>query len=237
MNPSYLKSPAALALLDSVNPAAIASRRVLDGADDTSTASGASAYSLQDTSLKAVAAVQAWCETDDLAGGEGSGDRLMAMLIGIADENKDGELSDDEQTVVGIAINAAWDYMGSKGVSDADLSALFESEDPTDYNGAGDRVMEFLADNMPDGDEAATDDASDFAFGPDAQASVFDAVYKKRFAVRAGRKVVIRKRISGHVRLSAKQKVSIRKMLMKSHGAKASAHRMKSMRVRKSRGM
>ena len=46
-----------------------------------------------------------------------------------------------------------------------------------------------------------------------------------------------RKRISGHVRLSAKQKVAIRKARLKSHSAKAVMRRLKSVRLRKKLGL
>ena len=62
-----------------------------------------------DISMRAVGTVQQWCETDDLEDGEGLGDRLLAMLVGIADENKDCELDDDEQAIVGMAGEAAYD--------------------------------------------------------------------------------------------------------------------------------
>jgi hypothetical protein len=47
----------------------------------------------------------------------------------------------------------------------------------------------------------------------------------------------IKKRISGTVRLSAKQKVAVRKMLRKSHSAMATMKRMKSMKIRRKAGL
>jgi hypothetical protein len=216
----------------------------LDGVDDKIVADSAAAHVLQDIGLAAAATVQQWCETDDLDDGEGAADRLFAMLVGIADDNKNGELDEDEQMVVETAINEAWSYMASKGVSDSDLEALFDSEDPEVSNGAAARVMEFMASKLPNGAEA-DDEMDDFAFGAEAQESVFDgvgrvrldAVYKKRFSIRGGKKVVKRVRVAGVVRLNAKQKVSIRKAQMKARGSKAMAKRMRSMRVRKSMGL
>lgn len=210
----------------------------LDEVDGDMVAGEASSYALQTIAMQAAAMVQTWCETgEDLAEGEGLGDRLMMMLVGIADENKDGELTDEESAVLTVAMNEAWSYMAAKGVAESDLDALFNAEDPEVYNGAAARVCEFMADALPDGDEAAGDEIDDFAFGADAQAGVFDAVYKKRFTVRNGKKMIKRVRVSGTVRLSAKQKVAIRKARMKAHGAKAMAKRMKSVRVRKAMGI
>ena len=58
-----------------------------------------------------------------------------------------------------------------------------------------------------------------------------------KMAVRNGKKMRIRKRISGTVRLSAKQKLAIRKARMKSHSAGAMMRRMKSMRMRRKMGI
>lgn len=238
MHPLYLNA-AALLLLDSASEAGPKAR--LDATDPDMVAGEAASFAIRSISMQAAATVQAWCESDDLGEGEGAGDRLFAMLVGIADDNKDGELSDAEQAVVDVAMNEAWSYMSAKGVAESDLSALFNAEDPAEYNAAGVRIMEFLCDKLPDGDEAAGDEVDDFAFGAEAQEGIFDsagnlmldAVYKKRFAIRGGKKMIIRKRVSGTVRLSARQKVAIRKAGMKSRSAGAMVKRMKSLRVRK----
>lgn len=233
-----LSSLTAAALLASVSTQA-AGRNVLDGADgeqmEKAVCDAAQNFAVQNVSAQAVSSVQTWCETGDLGEGEGMADRLINMLVGIADDNKDGELDDAEQEVVQIAMNAAADYLEGKGVSGDDIDAIF-GEDGEAANAAAQRVCEYLTDNLPDGEEAASDEADDFAFGGGSDA-VFDAVYKKRFAVRQGKKVRIMKRVAGVVRLSGAQKVAIRKARMKSHGARAMAKRMKSMRVRKSYNM
>lgn len=61
--------------------------------------------------------------------------------------------------------------------------------------------------------------------------SVFDAVYKKKLVIRKGKRVRINKRVSGTVRLSAKQKMAVKKMLRKSHSAVATMRRAKSQRL------
>lgn len=196
---------------------------------------GAAAYAQSDMRLKAVAAIHQWAETtaDDLAEGETMADRLFALVVGIADADKDGEISDDEADVCEFVLNCAWDYLSSKGVSDDDCSALLNDADA----GAADRVLDLIVSALPSGDEAAADDMDAFAFDADSDGALFDAVYRKKLAVRGGKKVRINKRVSGHVRLSAKQKISIRKMLRKSHSAQATMHRAKSNRVRKSAGI
>jgi hypothetical protein len=204
--------------------------------DDASTAmveNTGSAYAMQDISLRAAAAVQEWAETkeSDLGEGEGMGDRLLAMLVGIADEDQDGELDEDEQAVAEVAMNEAWAYMESLGAAEADLESLFNSEVAAESNTAAGRLAEFLADALPSDEDASLDELDAFAFGAD-QSGIFDAVYKKKLVVRGAKKVRVMKRVSGVVRLSGPQKVALRKARNKSHSAKATMRRAKSMRVR-----
>jgi hypothetical protein len=58
-----------------------------------------------------------------------------------------------------------------------------------------------------------------------------------KMAIRAGKKVRIKKRISGHVRLSARQKVAVAKMQRRSHSGAAMARRMKSARIGRRMGL
>lgn len=208
----------------------------LDSVDEELVSDSATDYAMSSIAMRAASTVQQWCEEDSMGDGEGKGDRLIAMLIGIADEDKDGELSEDEQAVVQTAMNDAWDYLAAKGVAESDLDALFNGES-ADSNAAAERVCEFVKERLPEGDDAMADEIDNFAFGGESSEAVFDAVYKRRFAIRQGKKVRVMKRVAGVVRLSAGQKVAIRKARMKAHGARATAKRMKSLRVRKSMGL
>ena len=207
--------------------------KVLDSADEEPSLFGADEYTIRDILLSAIAAVQQWAVTDDLDDGESSADRLMALFVGIADANKDGDITEDEQGVLNVALNAAWDYLVKVGASEEDASALLN-----DWDGdVADRVRDLVASVLPDGEGGAGEDMDEFVFSQDDQEPALDAAYKKTLAIRGGKKVRINKRISGHVRLSAKQKVAIRKARMKSHSAGAMMRRMKSMRMRRKMGM
>lgn len=324
---------------------------VLDAATQDIEMSGSDDFTVKEISLSAAATIQQWAETDDLDDGETSADRLMALMVGIADANKDGDITEDEQGVLDVALNSAWDYLAQMGVTEEDAGALLNDWDAD----TADRVKELVAAYLPDGEQSASD-LDDFVFGDNdqeaedlgedgytaqdewdstpeldsadvetedtldgdfkghpfrgnqfakgsassgaavrsskqakhaerkgdtksskkAHASAYfshkaaisdastkkakiyhkkmakfhgsksgqkldsvalDAAYKMKFAVRGGVKMRIKKRISGTVRLSAKQKLGIRKMHMKSHSAAARMHRMKSMRVRSRMGM
>lgn len=207
--------------------------KVLDSTGDEPALSGADDYTLRDINLSAIAVVQQWAETDDLDDGESYADRLMAMFVGIADANHDGDVTEDEQGVLEVALNAAWDYLVKAGVTEEDAGALLNDWD----DDAADRVRDLVASVLPDGDDAASAEIDSFVFSDDDNAPALDAVYRKTVAVRNGKKVRINKRISGTVRLSAKQKVAIRKARMKSHSAGAMMRRLKSMRLRRKAGL
>lgn len=206
---------------------------VLDSANEDSVLYGAGDYTVKDITLLAVASVQQWSETDDLDDGESYADRLVALVVGIADANKDGDITEDEQGVLDIALNAIWDYLAKMGATEEDISALLNDWDAD----TADRVRELVVSSLPEGEDASDSDIDDFVFGSGDQEPALDAVYKMKVAVRGGKKMRIKKRISGKVRLSAKQKIGIRKMQMKSHSAAAMMRRMKSMRVRRRSGM
>lgn len=207
--------------------------KVLDSVGDEPSLSGADDYTIADISMSAVAAVQQWAETDDLDDGESYADRLMALFVGIADANKDGDITEDEQGVLNVALNAAWDYLVKCGVTEEDAGSLLNDWD----DDAADRVRDLVASVLPDGEDEAGSDIDSFVFSSSDQEPALDAVYRKTMAVRNGKKVRINKRISGVVRLSAKQKVAIRKARMKSHSAGAMMRRMKSMRLRRKSGL
>ncbi|MBL0011046.1 MAG: hypothetical protein IPP22_08725 [Nitrosomonas sp.] len=206
---------------------------VFDEAEDTGVnLVGADDFTLKDIRLSVAAAIQQWVESDDLSEGESSADRLLALMIGIADENQDGEIGDDEHGVLDMALNAAWDYLEGKGVSEEDVDALLN-----DWDGdVADRVRDLVASVLPEGEDESAD-IDNFAFGENDQEPALDAAYKMKMAIRKGKKVRIRKRVSGTVRLSAAQKAGLRKARMKSHSATARMRRAKSMRIRRKTGL
>jgi hypothetical protein len=221
------------AVLDS--GAEAAKQRVLDDAK----AASATSFAMTGARMAASASVQEWRETstDDLMEGETMADRLFAMMVGIADDNKDGEISPDEEAVITLAMESAADYMIGKGADEADVMALLNDGDDE----AGGRILELLNGAKGEGEDADMDDVDSFAFDGESSApmldSVLDAVYKKKMVVRGGRKMRINKRVSGTVRLNSAQKVSIRKAGRKAHSAMANMRRMKSMRLRSRSGL
>lgn len=219
-------------------------RVILDDAgEEPDEGSSAAVYEGQRTRMLAAAIIQAWVATpaDALDEDETMADRLFSLVLGSIDDDIDGDISDDEADAANDVLDAAWDYLASKGVPEDDCDALLNDFDTA----AADRVRDLLAETLPADDDDALADLDAFAFDDDAERSVFDdagelvldAVYKKKVVIRKGKRMRMRKRVSGRVRLTAKQKIAVRKMLRRSHSAKAKMQRMKSMRIRRRMGL
>ena len=214
-------------------------RLVLDDAGEP-VASARAAFTIQDIRHDAVAAVRGWLDDANLDDGETLSDRLRGMLIGVVDDTIDDRpLDDDEHVVLDTARFAAWRYLARKGAPEEDLELLIDDWD----DAAAERVRDLIVDAMPDKDDDEDEDDEDEDDDDDDDdedednKSIFDAVYKKAFVFRDGKKVKKMKRVSGKVRLSAAQKVALRKATRKANRAGVRVKRMKTMRVRKSRGM
>lgn len=212
-----------------------------------STANQIAVFQEQQIATEAMSLFDGWLNTDDadLDEGEGMGDRLYSLMVSLADDNKDGEISDEEAEVINIGVNAIADYLVSKGVSEANAIALLSEFD----NELANNVRETVLGAIPDGDDEFYSEMDKVIFSQAENESVLDsayldsvaqaenmtldAVYKKQFAIRNGKKKLIKKRVSGVVRLSAKQKQAIRKMQRKAQTGIAKLRRLKSFRLAK----
>lgn len=218
---------------------------ILDSAKSQDDANKAAIFQEQAIAAEGLNYLNSWIETDedDLDEGEGYGDRLLSLVVAVADTNKDGDIDDDESEIMNIAQNAMYDYITYKGVSEENAVDLLTEFD----NDLAESVRNFLLDKMPDGEDAVLAELDKVVFSENDNESLFDsinsdevtfdAVYKKRFAIRNGKKVKIRKRISGRVRLTAKQKQAIRKAQRKANTGAAKLKRLKSFRMAKRLGL
>jgi len=113
-------------------------RAALDSAQEEA-ANPAAAFEEIAARMDAVAAVQEWIGDKELDENETAADRLLALMVGIADSNQDGELDDDEQEVIATALEAAWDYLATLGVAEDDLDLLLNEWDPARAGSASQR--------------------------------------------------------------------------------------------------
>lgn len=208
---------------------------MLDNANGNGSGSGSGDHLLDDVTsvvtdemrVDAAAVVAEWADTVDLGEGEGFGDRLYALIVGTASDG-DEDLTDDESDYAASVGELVGDYLEEKGVDAGDIDALLDDFD----NDVAARVHDALLDKMPQGDEAMMDDTDKFVNGAGDDASMMDATYRKVLAIRGGKKVRIKKRIGGTVRLTAGQKAAVKKMQRKAFSGTAKRKRAKSMRIR-----
>ncbi|MDQ7982235.1 hypothetical protein QYH69_33980 [Paraburkholderia sp. SARCC-3016] len=181
-------------------------------------------YALTNIAINVAAALQEWADAgdSDLDDGETLATRLLGLFIGLSNPDVDDEeLTGDEQETMDLALESAWDYLTDKGVSEDDASALLNDWD----NDAAVRIRDLLAATLTEVDPV--EDIDGFAFDG---AGTFDAVYRMKTAIRDGKKVRVNKRVSGKVKLTAKQKLALRKASKKAHTAAATMKRVKSQR-------
>lgn len=222
--------------------AANKSGTAMDGALLKGDLSQAEMYTLGDLTAKAAGIVSAWAETSDLSDNETYSQRLDALIMGCCDMDGNGEIGDDENDCYQMVWGLVGDYMQAKGASYDDVEAIANKGDEA----AATRVMELIAESLPDGVDAEIDEINSWAFDDESTGSIFDntkaetamdATYKKQVMIRGGKKVRKNVRVSGTVHLSGAQKAGLKKAQMKSHSAGAQMKRMKSLKVRKKFGL
>ena len=185
---------------------------ILDNADEDAPDNRLALYQEQVVAIEALNYFTEWCETkeDELEDGEGFGDRLLGLMVAVADDNQDGELDD----------------------FDNDLAR---------------NIHQFILGKLPQGEDEMQDEMDALIFSTEenepmldsaiSMEIITDAAYRKVFAIRNGKKLRINKRISGKVRLSAKQRQAIRKAQRRANTGAAKMRRLKSFRMRRRAGL
>lgn len=230
---NWMKNALALATADFAAPAA---QPMLDSAKTPGEGEGDDDSLLVATPEdREIAAriVEEFAETE-LEEGEDLGERLLALIVGATDADFDGEIGEGEAEEAAFMVELVADALVNFGVPEADAVELLESFD----SDVAERVHELLLDKLPEGEDAMLDSIGKFVDdGLDADNAMLDAVYKNKIVVRDGKKMKVRKRISGVVRLTGAQKVAVRKMLRKSQTGLAKMRRRKSMAKRRKLGL
>jgi hypothetical protein len=210
----------------------------LDDASDMDVVSEAGDTVLRDIKREAIAAVQAWAETEELEEGETLTDRLYGMLSATVDRgDAESDLDDDEAELFQLAVDAAADYMADLGVSDEDVGALFDDED----DDAAERVRDLVATALPDGEEAAVDQmygaSMDSAVSFDSAGTSWARRHKGKTTIHAhhGKRAKTQHRAKWR-RPSTKQKAALRKNSRRAHTAGARKRFLKSMKLSRRMG-
>ncbi len=199
-----------------------------------------------------------WAVNDtELDEDESSAERLQALIIGLADEDKDGTISDVEQHIIDMARDTMASFMEALGADEGDCMDLLEGQDED----AAERVRDLLLGELED-DDAASEAFDAFVFGDEDEeededeGETFDratpiparskqvyqgrkasAVRKKFVAFKNGIKTVRWKRIAGRVKLTAAQKKQLAAARKLAHTGAAKAKWAKSMKARREAGI
>lgn len=207
---------------------------------------------------RGVLAITNWSEDDDQLEGMSTLDQFDGHMFAAFDLDGDGEVSEEELVYQERIIAAAGDFMLSNGIlaDDIDILLGYDPEDETEVDDAttvADRVRDALKQSLPSEEGAVDNLANDFVFDQD-KAVAMDAASSRRFAktdasgkkfqyrrvksVRNGKLVMAAKRITaGAFKLSPKAKAHLKRLASKAWSSARKAKLVKSMRIRKNRGL
>lgn len=171
-------------------------------------------------------------------------DTLDAMIIGASDLDEDMEVSEEEEDFY----NEVWGYVPEAisvlGGNTEDANALFNGPSE-EADKAAARLGSSLTDAL--NEQKADDNEIVIGFslggkvmesvGESAVGAILEATYRMKKVVRDGVVQKIRKRISGHVKLSAEKRMGLKKAQRKAHTATANLHRAKSFKIGQRRGL
>lgn len=207
---------------------------------------------------RGVLAITNWSEDD----GELSDLSTLAQFDGhmfaAFDLDGNGDVSEEEMVYQERIIAAAGDFMLSNGILSDDIDILFgydedEEDEVTEATAVADRVRDALKQSLPSEAGAVDDLTNDFVFDQD-KAVAMDAASPQRFAktdasgkkfqyrrvksVRNGKVVMAAKRITaGAFKMSPKAKAHLKRLAAKAWSSARKAKLIKSMRIRKNRGL
>lgn len=190
---------------------------------------------------RAMSSVLTWLDEGDY-----SYNALDEVVVVAADIDGDWELSDGEEEEYGDIWDQIGDALLTLGAEFNDVQALVDGPGKKADEAAA-RIGAALSKEMESVEAEDADIIAGFALGEDAILEnaaydealhgVLEATYKRKKVVRDGKVKIVRKRVSGKIRLSAAQKAGLRKARRKANTAAAKLHRRKSMKLRERRGL
>lgn len=233
------------AMLDS---AAGNAAQALEVSDNSGVALNSEIQNLRKAALALVLVLTDSIIDNDLAEDELPTDRLDTLIGGLASDVDDEDFEAD-QTTLDILIANVQDAFASLGVSDETILAMFSTEAEADD--AIELAAEIVESNVPSGDDLnefidlfvygeAQDEGEDtmldgISLGKTTTKSgkFGKVVYKAVKAIRNGKVTLVNKRMSGRVKLSAKQRSALNKARKKASSSSAIKQRLRSMKKAK----
>ncbi|WP_312329846.1 hypothetical protein [Atlantibacter hermannii] len=150
---------------------------------------------------------------------------LAISLADLDDLDEDAEYTDEQVDAYNDALSDLAYAAISMGASQDDVTSMIDDED----DDAASAVYDALND-VDDEDDAI----SQYTIAGDDEDALFEA--PKIRVVRGGKVTLIRKRIR-KVRRTSKQKAALKKARRKAQTSTAKLHRLKSLKIRKKRGL
>jgi hypothetical protein len=192
---------------------------------ESSTGEKADEFASMQTRAQAMSCVLVWIENGDY-----TYEALDGLVLGIADIDGDEQIGEEEEGLYNDILATVGDAFVSLGASPENVNAFIENED----DAAGLKLGDFLSKKLDDVDDDDDDIVTAFATSGN---EILEAAYKRVKVVRDGKVVFKRKRIGGKVRLSAKQRIALKKARRRAHTGAAKKAMRKAMKIRKSRGL
>lgn len=185
---------------------------------------------------------------NDLDENELPSDRLDSLIAGLSAGGDDDEEFEADESTVDIIIANVQDALATLGVDDSMISAMFGGD--ADADEAIEAAAEIIESNKPQGEDDLEEFIDVFAYGEAEDDDLLldgvalgktttksgkfgKIVYKAVKAIRNGKVSIVNKRVSGKVKLSAKQRSALKKAVKKAGSSGAIKRRMRSMKKSK----
>lgn len=247
-----------MCLFDSLNPLN-KSVPMVDSANDhalellADLSLDASALNAEIQALRAVALALVISLSDSIAKNELEenelpSDRLNSLIAGISASDDDGEEVEIDEVTYDVVVANIKDALETLGVDESVIDSMFGDDE--DAEEAIESATEVVNSNLPEGDDLE-EFINIFVYGEaeEDEGALLDGVslgktttktgkfgkvvYKAVKAIRNGRVKVINKRVSGRVKLSAKQRNALNKARRKATTGGAIKRRVKSFKKSK----
>lgn len=204
--------------------------------------------SLRKAAMALVIVLAASIVDKDLDENELPSDRLDSLLAGLASGGDDDEEFEADESTLDIIIANVQDALATFGVEDSTISAMFGGD--ADADEAIEAAAEIIESNKPQSEDDLDEFIDLFAYGEAEDDEMLldgvslgktttksgkfgKVVYKAVKAIRHGKMTIVNKRVSGKVKLSAKQRSALKKALRKAGSSGAIKRRMRSMKKAK----
>ena len=185
-------------------------------------AGGAGDFAGKQIRSQAMSCLLTWIDSGDF-----TFDNLDTHILGIADMDGDEEVTDDEEEYYNELLAGVSDAMLSFGADAGTVGKFINDEDDS----AGEKIGAMISEKLNATESPDEDIVGDYTMADDEP--IMESTIK---VVRGGQVVKIKKKIR-RKKITSLQRASLKKARMKANTGLAKRARMKSMKIRKKRGL